>query len=70
MPGWVLALVVSHLICYGLPDLVCTRCSLVLDQHLAFWPYQVLHINRIATDRTLLALYMQQPESAFDRWPP
>ena len=50
MPGRVLSLVVSHLIRYRLPDLVWPSRSLILDQYLALWPYQVLQINSIVAD--------------------
>lgn len=69
MPGWVFTLVVSHLICYGLPDLVWPSRSLVLNQHLALWPYQVLQMNSIIANRHLFAAYMHTPQSAFDRFP-
>jgi len=30
MPGWIPALIILHLICYGLRYLICFGCSLIL----------------------------------------
>ena len=69
MPGWILPLVVSHLICYGLPNLVWQSSSLILDQHLALWPYQVLQVNSIVADEHPPRCSHQIQQSAFDRYP-